>query len=349
MRQTVFFVSIDGTDVSTNFWSHLISAQIKITDGGESDTCDIVLDDSYGQLKLPREDAEIIVMLSWSDGSGAVMFEGKTDEPESVGARGEGMTLNITARAADMKGDPKKKQQAHKDDAKFGDVAEEWGKKAGLQVKVSDKLKDKKRPYWSMKNEHFLEWGTRTAQEIGATFKVMGKKAVFVPRNSGQSASGMDLPSVFAVYGQNIITWRITPVLNRPRFNRSVVRWYDQKEAKWKKETVQIQDETARVPFIETRRAPNKDQAKDKAESNAEESKRGKGGGTITLDGEPNAQAQATCMVAGIRAGIDGMYRITQATHNFSRENGWTTMLDIENPQGDAGSDTRQASSTTGQ
>lgn len=344
MRRTIFFASIDGSDVSTNFLSHLISVQIKFTDGGESDTCNIVLDDAYGQIKMPREDADIVVMLSWSDGGGAVLFEGKTDEPESVGARGEGMTLNITARAADMKGDPKKKQQAHKDDAKFGDVAQEWGKKAGLQVKVADKLKDKQRPYWSINNQHFLEWGARIAQELGATFKVMGRQAVFVPRNSGQSAGGLELPTVMATYGVNVITWRITPIMNRPRFNRSVVRYYDQKEAKWKKETIQIQDETARVPFIETRRAPNKDQAKDHADSNAEESKRARGGGTITIDGAPEAQAQAICMVAGIRAGIDGMYRITQATHEFGRDEGWTTMLDLENPQEGTGTDNRTAS-----
>lgn len=345
MRSTIFFVSIDGMDVSTNFMSHLISVQINQTDGGKSDSCDIVLDDSYGQLMLPREDADIIIMLSWSIGGGAVMFEGKTDTPESVGSRGGGMTMNITGRAADMKGDPKQKKQAHKDKKKFKEVAQDWGKKAGLQVKVADKLADKEREYWSMQNENFMQWGSRVAKEMGATFKIMGKKAVFIPRNSGSSASGTQLPQIMAVYGSNLIQWRITPADNRPRFNRSIVRWYDKKEAKWKKETVQVQDETARVPLIETRKSPNKDHAKDRAQSNADEAERGKGGGTITLDGEPNAQPQAICMVSGIRPGIDGMYRITQVRHNFSRDDGWTTMVDLEQPQDEAGKDSRKAAS----
>lgn len=343
MRRAIFFISIDGQDVTSNFESHLIRLQIKLTDGGESDTVDITLDDSYGQLKFPREDADIVAMLSWSDGSGAVTFHGKTDEPESVGSRGEGMILNITARATDMKGKAKEKQEAHKDDATFEDAAKEWGKKAGLQVKVSGKLAQKKRDYWAMHNENFMSWGSRMAEELGATFKIMGEKAIFVPRNSNDSAGGIAMGIVNATYGDNIINWRIVPLTSRPRFNRSVVRWYDRKEAKWMRETVEISDQTARTPLVETKKFADKDRANDRAESNAEEAKRGKGGGQVTIDGNPNAQAQALCMVSGVRPGIDGMYRITMATHNFSRESGWTTTCDLEQPQGDAGSDSRGA------
>lgn len=344
MRRAIFFISIDGQDVTSNFESYLIRLQIKLTDGGQSDTCEITLDDSYGQLRLPREDADIIAMLMWSDGSGAVTFTGKTDEPESQGSRGGGMVINITGHATDMKGKPKEKKEAHKDDATFEDAAKEWGKKAGLEVKVSGDIAKKKRDYWGMHNESFMAWGSRMAQELGATFKISGKKAIFVPRNGNDSASGIPMGMVTATYGYNVISWQIRPFQNRPRYNRSVVRWYDPKEAKWNRETVQISDQTARVPLVDTKKFADKDRAKDRADANAEEAKRGKGGGQITIDGDPHAIAQALCVVAGIRAGIDGMYRITMATHNFSREEGWTTMIDLEQPQGDAGTDDRQAS-----
>jgi phage protein D len=39
--------------------------------------------------------------------------------------------------------------------------------------------------------------------------------------------------------------------------------------------------------------------------------------------------AQVLCSVSGIRAGIDGDYRISEATHSLARENGWTTTLFI--------------------
>ena len=336
MRRALYFISVDGQDVTSNFEPFLIRLQIRLTDGGESDTCEISLDDIGGQLKLPRDDADIEVRLQWSDGGGAVVFKGKTDEPESQGSRGGGMVMNITARATDMKDKAKEKRTKHKDDATFEDAAMEFGKLAGLSVKVSGELAQKKRDYWAIQNESFMSWGTRIASEIGATFKIREKEAVFVPRNGNDSASGRKLPTVQAIYGENIIDWQIRPTTNRPRYNRSVVRWYDAKEAKWKQEIVQISDETARVPLVETRRFANQERAKDRAESNAKEAERGRGGGQVTIDGEPAVVAQARCLVSGIRAGIDGEYKISGATHNFARENGWTTTIDLEQPNSGA-------------
>ena len=332
MRRAVYFISIDGQDVTSTFEPYLIRLQIRLTDGGESDTCEISLDDSAGQLKLPRDDADIEVRLQWSDGGGAVVFKGKTDEPESQGSRGGGMVMNLTARATDMKDKAKEKKTKHKDDATFEEAAKQFGKLAGLNVRVAEALSTKKRDDWAMQNESFMSWGTRIASEIGATFKIRGKDAIFVPRNDDRSSSGQRLPTIQAIYGENIIDWRIRPTQSRPRYNRSIVRWYDNKEAKWKQETVQISDETARVPLVDSRKFADRQRAKDRAESNAKEIERGKGGGQVTIDGEPTAVAQALCEVSDIRAGVDGAYRITAATNNFSRDTGWTTTLDIEHP-----------------
>jgi phage protein D len=332
MRRAIYFISIDGRDVTSNFEPYLIRLQIRLTDGGESDTCEISLDDSAGQLKLPRDDADIEVRLQWSDGGGAVTFKGKTDEPESQGSRGGGMVMNITARATDMKDKPKEKNLRHKDDATFEDAAKEFGKLTGLSVKVSGDIAQKKRDYWAMQNESFMSWGTRIASELGATFKIRGKDAIFAPRNANDSVSGRHLPTVQATYGQNIIEWQIRPTQNRPRYNRSVVRWYDRKEAKWKQETVQISDETARVPLIDTRKFADQSRARDRAESNAKEVERGRGGGQITIDGEPAAQAQMLCVLYGLRQELDGVYRITEATHALSRNGGWTTSCELARP-----------------
>ena len=181
-----------------------------------------------------------------------------------------------------------------------------------------------------MQNESFMAWGARMAQEMGATFKIMGKKAVFVPRNASASTGGKDLPVVMADCGRNIISWQIRPLQNRPRYDRSVVRWYDRKDAKWRKETIQLMDEAARVPLMETRKSGDRDRARDRADGNAEEAKRTKGGGTITLIGAPEAQAQGLCRITGVRSGVDGDYRVSEATHSYSRNGGWVTVCDLQ-------------------
>lgn len=88
--------------------------------------------------------------------------------------------------------------------------------------------------------------------------------------------------------------------------------------------------------MIETRKSGDRDRAKDRAGGNAEEAKRAKGGGTITLIGAPEAQAQGPCRIAGVRKGVDGEYRVSEATHSYSRDGGWVTTLDIVDTSGEA-------------
>lgn len=343
VRRAVVSITVDGQVVTDAFEPRLVSLTIRLTDGGKSDSLDITLEDTDGMIKLPREGADIEALIFWSDGGGAVQFAGKTDEPTSEGSRGGGRLLHILATAADMKGKPKAKKSRHKDKGKFSDVAQQWGDDAGLDVKVDEDLSKIERPYWSMANESFMAWGERIAREIGATFKIGGRKAAFVPRNSGRSASGKDLTPISAVYGDNLISWRLSPIQNRARFKESIVRWYDPKEAKYKRQKVKVED-LAQVDLVDTAKAPDQDHADRKASANADEAKRGKGGGSVTIDGEPAAQAQATCTVSGARPGIDGDYRVATASHTYSRGGGWITELDLEQPDGAAGSDPRSAS-----
>jgi phage protein D len=76
-RRAIYTITIDGQDVTSNFEPHLLSLQIKLTDGDQSDTLDISLDDAGGRIKMPGEGAEIVATLAWSDGGGAVIFKGR--------------------------------------------------------------------------------------------------------------------------------------------------------------------------------------------------------------------------------------------------------------------------------
>ncbi len=347
MSKSAYRITIDGRDVSSAFAPVLISMTITDSDGGKSDTLEIELDDSNGQIAFPRSGADIEAMLWWVQppagaSAGAVHFVGKTDEPTSEGSRGGGMKMTISAKSADPKGKGKDKQEKHKDDATFGDVAKEWGKAAGLDVKVEGALASIKRDWWHMGNESFLAWGSRVAGELGATFKVAGSKAAFVARNSGMSASGQPLGTVTAQRGVNLISWTLSPVQGRAQYKKAKVRWYDKKEAKFKTEEVEIKGGEGEADLMETMKAGDKDRAKTRATANSEDSKSEKGGGSVTIDGDPAAMSRATLIVSGARPGIDGPYRIKTATHHYSRSSGWTTECSLEQPQGDTGKDARK-------
>jgi len=337
-----YLIAIDGKPVTSAFAPLLISMTIRDSEGGKSDSLDIELDDEGGQIILPRTGASIYAEIGWK-GGGCVTFEGKTDEPHSRGARGEGMTLSINAKSADPKGKGKEPQSRHKDKAKFGEVAKEWGQKAGYSVKVDSSLGSVERDYWELANESFHAWGARIARELGATFKVSGSNAVFVPRGGSNAASGAALAAVKATRPGNIISWDLTPNFDRMAYESFKVRWYDPKKARWMTEKVSAGDGDAKAALTHRFKAADKDHAKQLGKSNKDEADRKKGGGTVRIIGDPAARAQAPCDVSGIRAGIDGAYRITDASHTVSRGGGYDTELTLEQPSGGAGSDSRKA------
>lgn len=344
--RAAYRLTIDGKDVSNNFAPVLISLSINDSDGGKSDTLDIELDDHNGQIELPRAGAKIVADLWWSApppwaGAGAVHFEGVTDEPESSGARGGGMTLSISAKSADHAGKGKEKSTRHKDDSTFEEAAKEFAESSGHAVKIEASLGAVRRDYWSMSNESFFSWGARIANELGATFKISGGMAVFVPRNGDTSASGKALGVLTVARGRNLINWRLSPSLGRSKYRRAVVRRYDWAEAKWKTEEKEI-DSEADSDLVETMKSADSGRAKSRADNNAADAERGKGGGSVTIDGDPAAMSQAPCIVSGVRPGIDGTYRIKSARHTYRRGGGWTTSCDLEQPQGDAGKDSRK-------
>lgn len=168
-----------------------------------------------------------------------------------------------------------------------------------------------------MQKVSFMPWCVRMSQELGATFKMMGKKGAFGSRNASSSVGDKGFTIVLVDYSRNIIKGEIRPLENRLRHNRSVVRRYDRKEANWRKETVRLMDEAARVSLLDTRKSADRDRAKDRANGNADEAKRGKGGWTVTPVGVPEAQAQGLCRISSVRIGVDGNYRESEVAHGF--------------------------------
>jgi phage protein D len=203
------------------------------------------------------------------------------------------------------------------------------------------------RPWWGMQGESYLAWGTRHARELGATFKVMGTRAVFVPRSQGQSASGKPLQAIRAAWGENLISWSLKPVLGRPAYGKFRINWFDEKQARWRAEEVEA--EASDVPAVATDRIPasSQNEAATRAGARRIEAEREGGGGTVTIDGEPAAQAEAECEVSGARPGIDGRYRIDVVEHSYTRSGGFTTTLTLKQPAGEAGDDSRSLKAAT--
>lgn len=336
---TSWAVSVNGRPVTDRMNPYLESIEVTDKAGESGDTATLVFDDTEGQVMLPPKGTPITIDLQ-----GMRVFTGVVDQAESSGARGSGMQLTVSCTSHDKKSKVKQRLEKHKDDATLEEFLKDAAKDADIDgVKVDPSFKSIKRKYWSTEGRSFLQLGQELADELGATFKIQGRTAVFAKRGAGAVPGGGSLGSVLAARGENLISWRLQPYESRPRYRRAKVRWYDRKAAKWKTKDVEIggADGGDVTDLLGAPRA-DEDQAGNAADGAKTDSEREGGSGEVTILLAPEARAEGACQVSGVRAGVDGPYRIESVTHTVSRK-GAETRLSLKQPQGSAGTDSRKA------
>lgn len=337
--QAACSVIVGGVDVTSNFLPVLTSLTVTDKAGASSDTASLELDDKDGQLIMPAPGASVVIKLGW-DGSGVgEVFNGTVDEVHASGSR-SGRTVTISAKGMDTRAKAKQGQRKHFDNKTVEAALSDAGKFAGISVKVDPALASITRPYMALDDESFVAFGERLARELGGTFKIVGDKAVLAKRNGGSNPSGAALPTVRAVWGENLHSYSISPILGRPVEKQTLSRWFDPAKAEWLKAVADTGTEGGQTIKPARFSEPDEARAKEQTSSDAAESDRKSGEGSVEIEGDIAAQPEGPCVVAGCRPGVDGTYRIESVTHNYSR-GGFNTSLELRQPKGDAGKDKR--------
>ncbi len=329
-------VEIEGEDISQDLRPYLMSISATDKVGLTSDRCSLVLDDTDGQIKLPSAGSKLTVYLE-----NYKVFEGVTERPKSTGSRGGGMKLTVKAKGTDDASKIKQPLTQHKDGGSLEDFLQGLGKTTGVEIVVDKALGGITRNYWGVAGVSLLQAGQQLAKEHSGIFKVRGKKAIL-------KAKGTDdkLPEVVCERGKNLISWSVEPRDLRRVFAGGKARHFDRKTAKvkevkrpWKQAEIDggLSSGDERVDNALRAMAADESTAEKSIDAAESRGRREGGTGTVTINLEPAAQAEAPCRLKGLRSGIDGLYRIESRTHKASRGAGATTTLKIKDPQGGAG------------
>lgn len=336
-KRALFNVTVAGSNITTALMPVLLGLQISDKVGTHTDTADLEIDDTDGQIVLPATGAKVAIALGWDTEGMRVVFEGTVDEVKSSGNRGSGRRLRITAKGMDTTGTAKEGQQRNWDNATVETILRDAAAHAGItDIQIDPTLSGIARTYFEMRDESFVAMGARLASEIGANFRVTGEKVVVSKRNADYETS------VRAAWGENLHSWDIAPKLGRPQFGKVRSRWYDVANAAWQA----VERATGLdVPAIFHTRFPQPDAAASDQQnnSNAATTDRDAGQGTVVIEGNTSAVPDGLCIVSGTRPGVDGAYRIESVTHNLTRSGGFVTTLELKQPKGGAGSDSRTA------
>jgi phage protein D len=335
----IYSVNIAGQEISATLEPILIDLSVSLRAGTTSDQASITVDDSKGRIRMPKDGDPGVVSIR-----GVEVFRGTVNDVSSKGDRGGGRTLAIGLNGMDTKGKAKEQKLKHWDQAPVKKILEDAGKAAGVNdVRVDPEIGSQTIEYLLQHQESFIHLGQRLSVMLGGTFKIMGDRAIFVKRGAATSASGQPLVPVIARWGEggNLLGWDITPIIGRARHKTAKVRHYDKKKAEWQQETSDSDDQGAVAAHTARYGAANKDEAKSRAKSDSASADRERGGGSIEILGNERAQPEAKVTIVGARPGIDGTYTIDGVIHKVSRGGGFDTSLQLKQPGGGAGTDTR--------
>jgi hypothetical protein len=296
-------------------------------------------------------------------GPGLVLvFDGWVTKVESgFGRRGGGRRLWIDGEGANTKGLVKEAQNATfgegKQDDEDSDIAAAnasgtgsgMGKvplkqvmtqvfgAAGLSVALSPEMDKIARDFWHV-NDSPMNFGKRIAQETGGLFKISKRQALLIGKVEGVNVDGDAMPTIDAIWGVNLIGWRIKPYAGRPQWGNAQSNYFDTFKGLWSEVKGSIPGGT---PFGGTEAIAHAvNSVADKA--TGEQTNNGASGDTqsqrgigwVLFNGEPNAKANGFIRIEGARPGIDGTYTMTEVEHNYTRGVGYTTRANVKNPRG---------------
>ena len=308
-----------------------------------------------GQGSLQMSDEERQQEAPWGGPGLELVFDGWVTNVESgFGRRGGGRRLWIDGEGANSKGLAKEKQTAFMGEGKEDDSNPEGGKKiplqdmmtkvfgmAGMSVVMSPEMKKISRDYWHA-NDSPMNFGKRMADEVGGFFKIVKNTAILVGKTEGVNADGDEMPTIEAIWGINLIGWRIKPYVSRPQYGEAAAQHFDAFKGLWTQVKGGITGGTPHGGTAAIAHAVNTVADKATAEQTnsgtGAESKSKRGIGWVLLNGEPNAKANGFIRIEGARPGIDGMYTMTEVEHNYTRGVGYTTRVNVKAPKYSKGS-----------
>ena len=331
-------IYVGGVNITNKILPHLIS--VRVIDSTPTTSAEIEIDDRDGKMPLPPLNARCMVMLGWQSEQMYTVFNGTVEDFEhGFGRKQGGRRMWVTAKglshvdttakapAQDNLGEGAPPGQ--KEGAMHGltDWMQQAAKTAGVNVNVASAFAGVKQDYWAQSGESFMHMVQNLSEKFGFVYQFTEGNQLKIEKKGQRGLA------CWATWGDNLIAWRVRPFVMRSSFGGSVAQWFDAQDSNWNKS---LQKFGMAFPFNMVG-ANNMGQKPAETETNAgnegagqqEKAETQQGGGRIIINGEPRAVWNGWVMLQGARPGVDGMYRIEQVEHVYSRQ-GFITTMEVE-------------------
>ncbi|SCM79999.1 conserved hypothetical protein [uncultured Pleomorphomonas sp.] len=332
MKTPVFYIKANGVDITDKLLG--LGATMTVTDneGLTADRVDIDIDDKDGRVERPKAGAILQVIGGYK---GRLRDFGRFSV-DAVTLDGWPQGAKVSAQSVAAKSLAKQRQTlAFKpaDFPNYGAILRHIAGMVGVEPALHAAIAQIENLYEAMADEDGIQFLLRLCDKLGATISIKDQRLVAVPKGGGQSASGNSLGSVAVTRPGNLISYSVTWSDDKA-YSSVVASHYD----RGKNEKKLVSETTGLDGPVWNIREPyeNETVAKRAAKAKAADLRRAQASATFGIDGDPFALAEATAVVSGARADVDGKWRIKSATHSFSATGPYTTSLSCDVPDSGA-------------
>ncbi len=322
MSQPIYKIEAGDVDITSLVRDNFISLSITDEAGFESDSVEIRLDDRDNTLVLPPRGVVLTVSIGYKSEGLQPMGQFVVDETEVFGPPD---TLLIRGRAADWSKSQKSSKTRSWNEVTVGAIVKTIAAEQNLEPAVAGVLADIAIPHIDQTAESDWHFLTRLARSHGAVVKPVMGRLLFVPSGTAKSASGKTLAAV-TVPRKQTEDYHATFV-EKSKYGRVEAYWDDTDDGI--RRVVEI-GEGGDVYAIQ-KTYPSEAEAKSAARAKHQALSRGVGSLSLSLEGNPDINAETPLNLTGYRQGVDGEWTAVRVVQTIGG-GGFKTQLDAEIP-----------------
>ena len=312
-----YSIKIDGSELKPGIKSRVSSISIVDEVGFISDQVMIDLEDSEGDLAIPKSGASLSVAVGY-DGELRSLGNFVVDE---VGLDDGGMTIN--GKGFDTDKGLKTIKIKKYDTKNLGQIVSDIAKGNKLEALVNDSFRTiELERELLQQNESDLHLLNRLAKTYDGILKIQGDKLLFSKKGTGKTVSGRDMKEM-VINRAEVSSWSMN-IAGRSEYRKVICEVVDVDKGIREKIEVGERPPILRIqaPFNDKNKAIN--EAKTRLKGSGYQSK----SLSITIEGNPQLRSETVVDVRGFRKGIDGKWIVLRSTHNLG--SGYTTTLELQ-------------------
>lgn len=323
LKPVNYEVKANGNDITQLIKGRLLLLQVTDSQGEQSDTVDIEVDNRDQKISFPETGASLDISIGYDNN---LVFKG-TFEVDELEEPLEVDTLRIHGKAAKIKQSFKAPKDASFDDISLGDLVNQIAGHHNFEPVISSSLASVMFEHIDQVAESDMNLLSRLVKDHGGMVKPVANKLLVLTKDEAKTASGKKIPTVTIddpadSKGRVVIT-------ERSNYNQVKAYWFDEDL----QERQEVTAGSGEPVYVIRTRYKDQDKAQAKADAKLRALQRGKKELTLTRPLMPALVAEGPVTISNHKASANGDWIVEEVVHAIGADQVGTSQITLHLPK----------------